>query len=348
MSDPAPIRDTGDRAALIARYGRTATAFRARSHTLSWWNSDVRGADARGGVAYAAVGRAWVAAGEPVAATSDLVALAEAFCRRAKDAGRRAVFFATERGLAHATGFARLRIGEQPYWDPAGWPAKVAAHRSLREQLRRARAKEVRIRESTDPSERALAMEGVGALAELLVRWTAARPMATMRFIVNPEPFAAAPERRLFVADRFGKPLALLSLVPMGPDGWLCEHLVRAPHAPNGTAELLIDTVMRTVAAEGAQVVSLGLAPLSGRVAWWLRAARRLARPLYNFGGLAAFKRKLRPDRWRPIYMVYPAGGCALVALIDALRAFADGSLTRFTSLTIARRMMPEFPAPDR
>jgi phosphatidylglycerol lysyltransferase len=103
---------------------------------------------------------------------------------------------------------------------------------------------------------------------------------------------------------------------------------------------------MRTVAGEGARSVSLGLAPLSGEVAWWLRAARRLGRPFYHFEGLAAFKRKLRPDRWRPIYMVYPAGGCAMVALADSLRAFADGSLLRFALRTAARFVTVDVPAP--
>lgn len=329
---PPSESEIAERNAAVARHGRTATAFRARSATLAWWSAGMRG-----GVAYAPVLGAWVAAGEPVAARDDVVALADAFCTAARTAGRRAVLFGTEGGLAHADGYARLRIGEQPHWDPSAWGAKVAAHRSLKEQLRRARAKGVVVRECRDPAERAMARSGAGPLADLLARWAEARPMATMHFMVNPEPFEAAPDRRLFVAERAGTPIALLSLVPMGADGWLGEHLVRAPGAPNGTAELLIDATISTVAAEGARNVSLGLAPLSGRLVWWLRAARVLGRPLFNFAGLAAFKRKLRPDRWRPIYLVYPAPGSAVRALTDALRSFADGSLTRFAFATLRR-----------
>ncbi|MGV3486364.1 MAG: phosphatidylglycerol lysyltransferase domain-containing protein [Planctomycetaceae bacterium] len=317
---------------LVRTNGRTATAFRASSKRLSWWADGQRG-----GVAYKAVRGAWVAAGEPVAAAHDMIATAERFRAAAEEAGKRAVFFATEGGLAHAPGFRRLTIGEQPYWHPAGWAAKVAAHRSLKEQLRRARAKGVQIRESLDPREREAARAGHGPLAALLARWVATRPMATMHFLVHPEPFDAPCERRLLVAERAGVIVGLLSLAPMGHSGWLAEHLIRAPDAPNGTAELMVDAAMRLVASEGATSVSLGLAPLGGNPTWWLRIARTASRPLFNFVGLGQFKRKLRPDEWLPIYLVYPAPQNAISALVDALRAFADGSLAMFALRTVLR-----------
>jgi phosphatidylglycerol lysyltransferase len=323
---------TDNRAAIVAQLGGTATAFRARSTQLRWWS-----AGARGGVAYAEVAGAWIAAGEPIAARDDLIALAADFIAEGKRRGRRVTFFATEGGLAHAPGLGRLRIGEQPYWDPARWMEKVAAHRSLREQLRRARAKGVRVRESVDLAERVDAAAGRGPLADLLARWIATRPMATLGFLVHPEPFDAAPDRRVLVAERLGTPVALVSLVPMGPGEWLVEHLVRPPDAPNGTAELLVHEAMTRVASEGARRVSLGLAPLSGRVAWWLRVARTVSTPLFNFNGLAQFKRKLRPDAWTPIYLVHPAEQNAARSLLDALRAFADGSLLRFVRETMRR-----------
>lgn len=264
-------------------------------------------------------------------------ALAAAFVEAAGHAGNRAVFFGTEGGLAGAPAFARLRIGEQPTWEPVRWSARLAKHRSLREQLRRARAKGVGVRESHDPAERAEAAAGHGPLARLLEAWRAARPMATMGFLVHPEPFLHAPERRLLVAEREGRPVGLLSLVPMGPDAWLAEHLLRAPDAPNGTAELLIHDAMQRLAAEGATAVSLGLAPLAGHITWWLRVARTLSRPLFNFAGLAAFKRKLQPDSWTPIYLAHPRSIGPVRALLDSLRAFAEGSLLRFAAASIVR-----------
>jgi phosphatidylglycerol lysyltransferase len=51
---------------------------------------------------------------------------------------------------------------------------------------------------------------------------------------------------------------------------WLVEDLLRLPGSPNGTAEALIDAVMREAAGRGAVMVTLGLAPLSGEVSWGL------------------------------------------------------------------------------
>ncbi|MGK3963688.1 hypothetical protein WMF38_05870 [Sorangium sp. So ce118] len=83
--------------------------------------------------------------------------------------------------------------------------------------------------------------------------------------------------------------------------------------------------------------VTLGLAPLAGPVRRGLRAAQRLGARLYDVQGLHAFKAKLRPDGWAPIYLVYPPGGHGLVAIHDALAAFARGGLLRFGLSTLLR-----------
>ena len=94
-------------------------------------------------VAYVDTGRAWVAAGAPIAAEVDLGRVANAFVAAARAAGRGACFFATERRFAAAPGFRHLLIGEQPVWEPGRWGETLRATPSLREQLRRARAKGV-------------------------------------------------------------------------------------------------------------------------------------------------------------------------------------------------------------
>ena len=53
-------------------------------------------------------------------------------------------------------------------------------------------------------------------------------------------------------------------------------------------------------AARASGYVTLGLAPLSGAVRGWLRVARLWGAPLYDFEGLRAFKAKLRPARLGP------------------------------------------------
>lgn len=291
----------------------------------------------RGMVGYADTGSAWVVAGEPIAAPDHTVAMAEAFVEHAAAAGKQVVFFATEGALSTSPRFRRVLIGEQPVWNPAEWQATLKETRSLREQLRRARAKGVTVRSYTTADART-----DDALQRLMTRWLATRAMPAMHFMVELEPFVHREARRLYVAERDGSLVALLSLAPVSArNGWLFEHLLRDPAAPNGTAELVLDCAMRELAADGVTWATLGLAPLSGDVVGWLRSARTLARPFFNFTGLTAFKRKLRPTSWEPIYLVYPRERSSIWAMRDALRAFGGGSLTAFAMRTVSRGPPP-------
>ncbi len=325
-------RDDARALQFVERFGRTATAFQALNPGLHHWFDAARGL-----VAFVDTGRAWVAAGEPICAPQDAIDVALAFVAAAHRARRRACFFATEGILASSPRFRRIRLGEQPVWDPRRWDAHVREHRSFREQLRRARAKGVVVRR-TNAHDLESQPRLMNAAAQLVDRWLSARPMPAMRFLVEVAPLHQPASRRIFVAERAGAMIGLLSLAPVpAREGWLFEHTLRDPHAPNGTAELLVDAAMRVLAHDGAPWATLGLAPLAGPVTRWLRVIKVLARPLFNFEGLAAFKRKLRPQTWEPIFLAFPARDNGLRALLDGLRAFAGTPLWRFGLRTIAR-----------
>jgi phosphatidylglycerol lysyltransferase len=97
---------------------------------------------------------------------------------------------------------------------------------------------------------------------------------------------------------------------------------------------------MRAAALLGSRYVTLGLAPLAGHVSGWLRAAARLGAPWYNFEGVRAFKARLRPLAWEPIYVARPSGQSELATVRDILSAFAHGQLLRFGLRSLFR--MPE------
>lgn len=325
---------------LVRLHGRTATAFRSLGRDLVRWYWPPGAEVPRAFVAYAEHGRARVAAGEPVASLDDLLTVAERFVDASVDAGLRVSFFGTEGRLVQSPRFARRLLGEQPVWNPQGWAAHRQAHRSLREQCRRARAKGVVVR-AIDPA--ALTRDAMGlAVQQLMARWRATRSLAPMTFLVSIDLEAQLAQRRVFVAVQDNQLAGLLAMAPVpARGGWLLEHLLRDPDAPNGTAELLVDHAMQRLAAESVEWATLGLAPLHGPVEGWLRRVRQWSRPLFNFEGLAAFKRKLRPDRWEPIYLAWPRAASGWRALLDGLRAFAGGSLLTFGMRTLLRGPMP-------
>lgn len=321
---------------LLERYGRATTSFQTLEKDFSYFFD---GDDAF--VAYKDTGDAWVAAGEPVAPRDRIAQVAERFVRAAREAGRRASFFSTEGELVEETGYVSTLVGEEPTWDPRRWDEVLRGSRKLREQLRRARAKGVttRLLDTGEVLEGAPLRPRLDAVA---AHWLETRHMAPMAFLVQVDPFARPEERRYVVAEKDGEPVALLVAVPIyARDGWLVEHVFREPDTPNGTTETLIDTLMRTVAAQGSRYVSLGLAPLSGELPWPLRAARRIGRGFYNFEGLKAFKARLHPDRWEPRYLARPPGRGAVRAILDSLAAFTPRGLWPFAVATLRHLGVP-------
>jgi phosphatidylglycerol lysyltransferase len=321
---------------LVERYGWNATAFQTleSGYSYAFYGDDAC-------VAYVDTGSAWVVAGAPIAAQDRLGEVVAKFVRAARSAGRRCCFFAAEERLQSAAGDAlrSFPIGEQPVWDPRDWPKILADHRSMREQLRRAKAKGVRTREvSAQELHEGATRDAIAAVAE---RWLSTRSMAPMDFLVRVEPFTFPTHRRCFVAEREGRVVGFAGVVPVpARDGWFLEDLVRDPTAPNGTGELLVDSVMRWALAEGSSWLTLGFAPLSGHVAAPLRAARKSTKFLYDFNGLRRYKAKLRPHSWSRIYLAHPAAQSAVVSLVDSLVAFTRGGLLRFGLRTLLRGPM--------
>ena len=101
---------------LVDRYGWNATAFQTLEAGYSYFFDGDEAC-----VAYVDTGRAWVAAGAPIAAHDRIGEVATAFMRSAREAGRRCCLFATEDRFLQTGSHAwrSTLIGEQPVWDSA-------------------------------------------------------------------------------------------------------------------------------------------------------------------------------------------------------------------------------------
>lgn len=265
-------------------------------------------------------GSSWVVAGGAHGAPSASLVSA------ATDAGRRVVFFGVE---SPSGDLELLHIGEQPYYERDAWRGQ----RSLREQVRRARRRGVTVRR-VEARELAAGTELRGRVERLSAEWLARRRMEPMRFVVELDAVREWDPQVQIAAEVDGELVGFLSAVELA-DCWLVEHVLRAPHAPNGCAELLLDALFDAIVP--ATRITLGLAPLAGN-ALWQRVVRSVARPLYDFEGLLRFKERMHPVAWKPVWIAYPPQQTALSAIVDTLRAFAGGSLFRFAARTLWRR----------
>jgi phosphatidylglycerol lysyltransferase len=317
-------------------HGRDAMSFLAVESGMSHWFDALIPEGTGACVAYVDTSRAWVAACSPlVPAEGDAYARRAAlrFVEAARTSGRRACFFGAE-GPVHE-GLSGLLIGEQPLFRPREWLHDLSNRRSLREQLRRARAKGLRVRrlavhEVEEDSPLRLEIE------RLAGEWLRSRHIEPMGFLVALEPFHCPSLHRYFVAELGGRAVGFLSAVPIGRRrAWLVEDVVRSANAPNGTTETLIVALMRE--AEDSEYVTLGLTPLAGRVAWPLRVVRWISRPLFDFEGLRSFRERLHPQAWQPVWLVYPNRKWPTLPVLDSLRAFARGSLVGFAARSFIR-----------
>jgi phosphatidylglycerol lysyltransferase len=335
--------------ALVLERGWNASAYQILNPGLALWFSE-RG-DAVAG--YATFGHTWVVAGAPVCTEARLSAVIRELERDARSTGARIVYFAAGRRLATdlATDGAHhvLPIGAQPVWNPTRWPDVVRRKSSFRAQLNRARNKGVVVTEWRDAGNRH------GELDDVRRAWLETRGLPPLHFMTESDTLGELHDRRVFVAERGRDGIAAFLVATPVPArrGWLIEQWPRRREAPNGTMQMLVDAAMRAVAADGAEYVTMGLAPLSERAGrlWerepaWLRAAMRWMRAhgrrFYNFRGLEAFKASFEPARWEPLYVATVGSRITPWDLRAIAGVFGGGSPERLLARAIATAVLRE------
>jgi phosphatidylglycerol lysyltransferase len=344
------MQDERERARrLVLQHGFNATAYQILDPGIALWF--VAAGDAV--VGYVRHGRTRVVAGAPVCAPARLGDVAAAFEADAAGCGQDVCYFAAESRLEaapRAAGrYARVLLGAQPVWRPDRLLATIAGRASLRAQLHRARNKGVAVAEW--PAARA---ERDADLRRCRTEWLGTRGLPPLHFLVETQTLDHVLDRRVFVATRAGRPVAYLLATPIPTRaGWLVEQVVRGAAACNGTSELLLAAAARAVADAGAELLTLGLAPLAHHGApadyappLWIRALfawlRAHGRRFYDFRGLEAFKAKFQPECWEPIYALATAPRVTPRTLHAIAGAFARGSPAMLMARGLLRALRTE------
>jgi len=335
---------------LVLEFGWNATAYQILNPGIALWFS----AAGDGVVGFAQHRRVLVVGGAPVCALDRLDDISAEFVADARKRGYSVCYFGAgerlESRYASDASWSRVLLGAQPAWDPRDWSPAVAKRASLRAQFNRARNKGVTVTEWD-----ARLAENNPDLQRCLEEWLATRGLPPLHFMVEPETLSRLQDRRVLVAQRGAKEVIAFTVLSPVParNGWLVEQIVRGKRAPNGTAELLIDSAMRAIGASGASYATLGLSPLSQRAGipqprqpMWLRVAlewvRRHGARFYNFGGLDAFKSKFNPHVWEPIYAIADGRRFPPSALYAIAGAFSGGAPVRLVLRALSRAAREE------
>jgi phosphatidylglycerol lysyltransferase len=334
---------------LVLTYGWNSTSYQILNPGIRHWFSE----KGEGVVGFVSCNGVRVVAGAPVCAKENLKKVAAEFETDAALAKEKVCYFCAEERLEvlykDSARYSKVLLGAQPVWRPSDWESITTKHKSLRAQLNRARNKGVTVSEWS--AEKAC---NHPQLLDCLRRWLSAKGLPPLHFLVEPETLSNLSDRRVFVAERAGEAEGFVLLSPVSRrDGWLFEQFVHCPGAPNGCVELMIDAAMRALANDGYEYATLGLSPLSARARvapfrnpLWLRVAlawmRKHARRFYNFDGLDAFKAKLQPKRWEPVFAVSNEPRLSPKTLYAIASAFSENKPIRLILSGLWRALLTE------
>lgn len=335
---------------LVLRYGWNSTCFQIVNPGIEYWFGD----DGESVVGYVTSGRSRVVAGAPVCSKASLQYVVKEFERNAGENGLSVCYFGAEARLEavlrDSEEHTRVLLGAQPVWHPSNWPKIMAGRSSIRAQFNRARNKGVEIREwSTKKA------TNNPLLRECLEAWLRSKGLPPLHFVIEPETLERLENRRIFVAEHSDGVAAFLVLSPIpGRNGWLTEQFPHTPTAPNGTVELMMDSAIRTLGDEGFDYVTLGLSPLSRRATIepfdnpvWLRVLlawmRKHGQRFYNFDGLDAFKSKMTPERWEPVFAISNEPSFSGSTLYSIALAFTDNKPFRVIAGGLRKAIATEF-----
>lgn len=322
---------------------------------MTWTMREIPGA-----IVYSEFGRVWLAAADPLVSSVNLPILCENFLQAAHERHRIVAFVPTTERFAAAAvklGMSAMKIGAAPYFDLSEWNPRGNAAKKMRSGVNQATRAGVQIKlvETIDTDFRQEA-------AELCLSWLQSRPAATtFGWLLALDPFLHAEHKQLVAArDGAGRLIGLVAASPIpARKGWYIEDVLRAPDAPQGTADLLVVSTLQHLKSVGAELATLGTAPLASEGddtistrdhILFLRALQTVSRrfsTFYNFEGIRIFKAKFVPTRWESEYVLIQRGAMMPPRVAHAmLRAIVPGGLKQLLARKALRKLKSEL-SPD-
>ncbi len=335
---------------LVRRYGKNSISFFGLTPEKAHFVSS----DGRVALSYCLVGRVAVVAGDPSGPDEALEPALREFARFCAERDWEMVFWQVRAELLplySAFGLQALKIGEEAVLETATFNLSGGAIQNVRASMRHAEKAGLRARFFQGlPEEPAMR----GQLERISADWLAEKGGAEMGFSMGRFAEQDQPEVTTAVAlDERGRVHGFLTFVPVyGRQGWSLDLMRRSEQAVPGVTELLIVRAVEYFRAQGAEMVSLGLAPQANTCEEQGSALEQAIGYLTRrIGGLSkarslfSFKRKFQP-RWESRYLIYPGTLSLPLVGLALLRAHVQRSWLSW--LIPARHRQPMAALPSR
>ena len=305
-----PNRENRHRATELVRfYGKNSISYFALDSDKSYFFSQ----SGRVVISYVLEGSTAVVAGDPIGPEDEIEPALKQFIEFCREQDWTIVFWQVRAGfvdLYRASALHLLKIGEDAVVDAQNFTLKGGAMANVRSSAKRAEKDGLRVvfyRGQVDDLSQLLQMEQISR------SWLASKGGSEMGFSMGCfDPLGDCEQLTAVAVDASEKVHAFVTFVPIyGRRGWGLDLMRRAQEPAPGTMELLLARSLEYMKSQGAERVSLGLAPLSNANAGdetFLGNSidfltDRFGNPAKN-QSLFNFKKKFQPT-WESRYLVY-------------------------------------------
>ncbi|UOA07316.1 DUF2156 domain-containing protein [Methylobacter sp. S3L5C] len=268
--------------------------------------------------------------GDPVCAAVNKQALAKMFQQYCLSLKIGVVYIIVSEEFANLAvqnlGSVLIEFGEKFVLNPLSNPIDRKGSKAglVRNRVKRARLEGALVQEySGDNSD----IEK--ALQEVAITWQKER-QGPQVFLADFTLFNDRVGKRWFYAKKEEKIVGVILLSELqSHNGWLINSILTTKDAPHGISELLVISVLQTLAQENCQYVSMGPVPgnqlgeiiglndFSKTVAHWVY---QLAKKVFHLGGRAAFWKKFEPII-HPSYLLFPEKNLSYSSIKSLLKA---------------------------
>jgi phosphatidylglycerol lysyltransferase len=296
-------------ATLTRRYGANSISYFALEPGKSYFFT----ASGKSVISYVLEGNVAVVAGDPIGPEEEMLSAIQQFMAFCQEQDWTVVFWQVRDVMVDLYRAARLhvlKIGEDAIVTTRAFTLAGKVMANVRSSARRAEKEGIRIvfwhRQVRD-------FDQLSQMEQISRNWLASKGGSEMGFSMGRfDPYCDGQQVYALAVDTNNRVHAFVTFVPVyGRNGWGLDLMRRAEHAAPGTMERLLASSIEHLGMEGAEIVSLGLAPLSDvNCANHTFLGNSIDFLTQHFGNpgknssLFNFKKKFQP-RWESRYLIY-------------------------------------------